>query len=209
MTCWSCQKPSLGQALCAVCGAIQPLPPGTDHFAVFGLPRRFEVALPDLEKRFREQSFQIHPDRFARKAPRERRLALERSTALNDAYRTLKDPLRRATYLLALNGLKVESESGGSAMGQLPPEFLETIMELREGLMEAQGDGDAAAVAKLLARVQERRGQAIATVDAELSNLPVPPVQPDAARLAAAGAALAQIRYYDRFVAEVEGSHED
>lgn len=208
-TCWSCQKPSGGEILCTACGAIQPLPPGADHFAVFGLPRRFELALPDLEKRFREQSFQVHPDRFARKAPRERRIALERSTALNDAYRTLKDPLRRATYLLGLNGIKVESEQGGSAMAKLPAEFLEEIMELREGLLEAQGAGDAGAVGKLVARVQERRDRAIAEVDAALADLPVPPARPDAARLASAGAALAQIRYYDRFVAEVEGRHED
>jgi molecular chaperone HscB len=206
MTCWSCQKPADGQILCASCGAIQPLPPGTDHFAIFGLPRRFEVAVPDLEKRFRELSFQVHPDRFARKAPRERRLALERSTALNDAYRTLKDPLRRATYLLSLNGLKVESESGGSAMGQLPPEFLEEIMELREGLMDAQAEGNEGAKATLLARVQGLRGQAIATVDAELRDLPP---QPDPVHIAAAGAALARIRYYDRFVAEAEGRRED
>jgi molecular chaperone HscB len=155
MTCWSCQKPvstNGTETLCASCGAIQPLPPGSDHFAIFGFPRRFEVDLPALEKRFRELSFQVHPDRFARKAPRERRIALERSTALNDAYRTLKDPLRRATYLLSLNGLKVESESGGSAMGQLPPEFLEEIMELREGLMDAQAEGNAEATRKLLER---------------------------------------------------------
>jgi molecular chaperone HscB len=209
MTCWSCQKPLDGQILCAACGAIQPLPAGTDHFAIFGLPRRFEVALPDLEKRFRELSFQVHPDRFARKAPKERRIALERSTALNDAYRTLKDPLRRATYLLKLNGLKVESESGGSAMGALPPEFLEEIMELREGLMEAQAAGNSEAARKLLDQVQDRRGQAIATVDAELRTLPEPPLAPDPARLATAGAALAKIRYYDRFVAEAEGRHED
>jgi molecular chaperone HscB len=206
MICWSCQKPLEGEILCAGCGAIQPLPPGTDHFAIFGLPRRFEVDVPGLEKRFRELSFQVHPDRFARKAPRERRIALERSTALNDAYRTLKDPLRRATYLLSLNGLKVESEGAGSAMGQLPPEFLEEIMELREGLLEAQAEGDAAASQKLLDKVQDRRGQAIATVDAELRDLPP---SPDPARIAAAGAALAKIRYYDRFVAEAEGRRED
>jgi molecular chaperone HscB len=209
MTCWSCQKPvstNGTETLCASCGAIQPLPPGSDHFAIFGFPRRFEVDLPALEKRFRELSFQVHPDRFARKAPRERRIALERSTALNDAYRTLKDPLRRATYLLSLNGLKVESESGGSAMGQLPPEFLEEIMELREGLRDAQAEGNAEATRKLLERVQGMRGQAITTVDAELRELPP---SPDPARIAAAGAALARIRYYDRFVAEAEGRHED
>lgn len=209
MTCWSCQKLAGAEILCAGCGAIQPLPPGADHFAIFGLPRRFGIALPALEKRFRELSFQVHPDRFARKAPKERRIALERSTALNDAYRTLKNSLLRATYLLKLNGLKVESDSGGSAMGALPPEFLEEIMDLREGLMEAQADGDTEAARKLLDRVQDRRGQAIATVDAELRDLPSPPASPDPVRLATAGAALAKIRYYDRFVAEAEGRHED
>ncbi len=209
MTCWSCQKPVGAEILCAGCSAIQPLPPGTDHFALFGLPRRFEVELPGLDKRFRELSFQVHPDRFARKAPKERRIALERSTALNDAYRTLKDPLRRATYLLKLNGLQVESESSSSAMAALPPEFLEEIMELREGLMEAQAKGDVEAARKLLDTVEDRRGQAIATVDVELRDLPTPPEAPDPARLATAGAALARIRYYDRFVAEAEGHHED
>ena len=93
-----------------------------DHFETLGLPRRFAVDLPDLERRFREQSREVHPDRFATASPPERRAALERSTALNDAYRTLKDPLRRATYFLELRGcsdLARWPENGSVRFGRL------------------------------------------------------------------------------------------
>ncbi len=179
---------------------------GPDHFAVFGLPRAFEVDPIALEKRFRELSFEHHPDRHARESARERLIALEKTTALNDAYRTLRDPLRRAAHLLALNGLQIESESGrDSAMAKLPPEFLEEIMELREALVEARSEGDETALGRLVATVKERRAQAIAAVTASLRELPA---SPDPARLAEAGAALARIRYYDRFDQEVEGRSE-
>ncbi|MHB8419799.1 MAG: Fe-S protein assembly co-chaperone HscB [Myxococcales bacterium] len=179
---------------------LQPLPPGTDRFAVLGLPRRYEIDAADLERRFRELSWQVHPDRHAQASPRERRLALERTTALNDAYRTLKDPLRRAAYLLELHGLAVESESGkDSAMAKLPPEFLEEVMELREGLVEARAEGDETAVRRLVLTVRERRGLAVAAAEGALRDLP-PEAEP--ARLEAAAAALARIRYYDRFAEE-------
>ncbi|HUB10015.1 MAG TPA: Fe-S protein assembly co-chaperone HscB [Myxococcales bacterium] len=182
---------------------LQPLPPGTDRFAIFGLPRRYEIDLADLEKRFRDLSWEVHPDRHAKGTARERRVALERTTALNDAYRTLKDPLKRAAYLLELHGVKIESESGrDSAMAKLPPEFLEEVMELREGLVEARAEGDDAAVQRLVVTVKERRAHAVQAVEAALRELPE---HPDQERIAAAGAALARIRYYDRFDEEVQG----
>ncbi len=200
---------------------LQPLPPGTDRFAIFGLPLRYEIDPADLEKRFRQLSWEVHPDRHAQASPRERRIALERTTALNDAYRTLRDPLRRAAYLLELHGLKIESEgsresamAAGREAGQqarprivgLPPEFLEEIMELREGLVEARAEGDEAAVQRLVLTVRERKAAAVGSVEEALRDLPE---RPDPARLAAAGSALARIRYYDRFDAEVEGRRED
>ena len=165
----------------------------TDHFAVLGLPRRFEIDLKDLERRFREISLQVHPDRFAQAAARDRRISLERSTSLNDAYRTLRDPARRAAHLLALSGLPLDSEGNPSgARLQLPPEFLEEQLELHEALLEAKGGGDSAAIELLLGRVRASRAAALAELSMRLREELFP----------AAAVALARLRYCDRFLSE-------
>ena len=76
----------------------------TDYFEIFGLPRSLDLSLDDLQARFYALSRELHPDRFMRKPEAERQQALDMSSALNDAYRTFKDPIKRAQYLLALEG---------------------------------------------------------------------------------------------------------
>ncbi|HZH02233.1 MAG TPA: Fe-S protein assembly co-chaperone HscB, partial [Myxococcaceae bacterium] len=97
--------------------------PGLTYFDAFGLPPRFALDPLTLEGGFRERSLQFHPDRFAQGSPKERRLALEHSTALNEAYKTLKDPARRAFYLLKLRGIDLGREDAGTQQG-MPPAFL-------------------------------------------------------------------------------------
>src|SRR5437899_2895742 len=112
--CWSCgvsRAPT--DALCPACGKVQPPTPPQgvlDKFAVLGLPRAYELDERALEETFRALSRKLHPDRFVRATPRERRFSLEQTTLLNDAYRTLRDPVRRAEHLLALRGVKVAGE---------------------------------------------------------------------------------------------------
>jgi molecular chaperone HscB len=180
-----------------------------DHFETLGLPRRFALDLADLERRFRELSREVHPDRFATAAPAERRQALERSTALNEAFRTLKDPLRRAAYFLALSGLPIDSEGpdGRSAI-QLRPEFLESFLELRETF--AEGNGTPEVREQMRERVAEDRNQRATSLMAELAALPegASSGSPSREVLLPLGQQLLELRYYDRFLAELEEDEE-
>jgi molecular chaperone HscB len=129
--CWNCQKRTGEEHFCTGCGKILPQRPGTDYFKFFGLPRKLNLDLEDLEKRFYTLSRKLHPDNFHRASPREKLLSLDKSAVLNDAYRTLKEPLTRAEYLLSLEGQKMEVHAK-----QAPPELLEEVFELNEWLAE-------------------------------------------------------------------------
>jgi molecular chaperone HscB len=131
-SCWSCKAAAGGGHFCAACGKIQPLPRGTSYFAFFGLPENLTIDADALERQFHKLSWKIHPDKFMRASEFERNLSLERSSELNDAYRTLRDPLARVEYLLAHEGMRKE----GAAKQQAPPELLEEVFELNESLDE-------------------------------------------------------------------------
>jgi molecular chaperone HscB len=153
--CWSCQAPvELGEHFCSACGRIQPLPAGTDYFAFFGLPRKLWIEMGELERRFHQLSWKLHPDNFVRAGEREREMSLDRSSQLNDAYRALADPVRRVEYLLALEGARKE----GQTKQQAPPELLEEVFELNESLDELRAarraHTDGTALAELRTRLE-------------------------------------------------------
>jgi molecular chaperone HscB len=167
--CWSCQAPAAGAHFCAACGKIQPLPPGVDYFAFFGLSQKLTMDPTALEAQFHKLSWKLHPDNFVRASEFERNLSLERSSELNDAYRTLRDPIARIEYLLLHLGLRKE----GTTRQQAPPELLEEVFELNESLDElrearAEG-GDTAALRERLAEAQQNFQQKLEEVDAELA----------------------------------------
>ena len=97
--CWQCGQAIEGSLFCPACNSLQPPPP--DYYELLGLERRLKVSADDLQKRFYELSRQFHPDRFMRKSETEREYSLDASSLLNDAYRALKDPVKRAQYLLS------------------------------------------------------------------------------------------------------------
>lgn len=104
--------------------------PDKNHFELFGLPVAFAVDVDDLTARYRELQRRIHPDKFANASDHERRLSLQMTALVNEAYQTLKQPVRRARYLLSLHGVDVGSETD-TAMN---PAFLAEQMEWREEL---------------------------------------------------------------------------
>jgi molecular chaperone HscB len=201
--CWSCGASRAStDALCPACGKVQPPPPPQgvlDKFAVMGVPRSYELDDRALEETFRGLSRKLHPDRFARATPRERRFSLEQTTLLNDAYRTLRDPVRRAEHLLALRGVKVagEERGGGAAM---PQEFLEQALEDREKLLEAKMEGGPEAVARLAEGVRGKRQEAMEEIARALREQ-----RPTDAQLQRTAELLARLRYYARYLDEVEG----
>ena len=119
---------------CPQCTKILSLGRHGDYFAFLGLPRKLNVAAADLEQRFRALSRQFHPDFFYNATPGERRASLERSSYLNDAYRTLRSPVARIEYLLDQEGFG--SKSPEEASKQVPPALLEEVFSLNEELDE-------------------------------------------------------------------------
>jgi molecular chaperone HscB len=144
--CWSCgSENDEATQFCANCGKLQPYTP-SDYFAFFGLPRRFQLDTAALEKHFYRLSRKFHPDLYARASADEQRWSLEKSSALNDAWRTLRDPLKRTEYMLGLAGIRLEEQSrdasdkaaeNGTAKQQVvPPDLLEEVFELNMQLEE-------------------------------------------------------------------------
>src|SRR4051812_36101242 len=119
---------------CPQCTKILPLPRHADYFSFFGLPRKLTLDAADLEQRFRALSRQFHPDFFYNATIAERRASLERSSYLNDAYRTLRSPAARIEYVLKLEGLAASGPAEASK--QVPPALLEEVFALNEELDE-------------------------------------------------------------------------
>ena len=117
-----------------------------DYFAVFELPPKLRIDIAALEKSFYAQSRRLHPDRFVSRPEAEQEEALRRSSLLNDAYRTLRDPVLRTEHLLELEGIELEEQSkaatdaaratGGEKKQAVPPELLEEVFELNMQLTE-------------------------------------------------------------------------
>ena len=122
---------------CPQCTKILSLGRHGDYFGFFGLPRRLNLEVTDLEHRFRALSRQFHPDYFYNAPATERRASLERSSYLNDAYRTLRQPMARVEYLLQLEGLAARGPEEASK--QVPPALLEEVFALNEDLDEVRG----------------------------------------------------------------------
>jgi len=130
---------------CGSCGKVQP-PAPVDYFTFFGLPPKLNVNVAALEKDFYELSRKLHPDLNARAGSQEQEWSLEQSSLLNDAYRTLRDPIKRTQYLLRLEGIELEEQSKTAteqarATGEVkkqivPPDLLEEVFELNMQLEE-------------------------------------------------------------------------
>lgn len=125
-----------------------------DYFALFGLPPRYRFDAARLDAAYRALQTQVHPDRFAAAGESERRLALQSSARVNEAYRALKDPVGRAQYLLSLHGIDATSETDTA----LPLDFLERQLERREAVDEARIAGQTGRLEALLAEVRAEIG---------------------------------------------------
>lgn len=121
-----------------------------DYFALFGLPPRYRCDTARLDAAYRTLQSAVHPDRFAAAGDAERRLAVQSSARVNEAYRALKDPVGRAQYLLSLHGIDATTETDTA----LPLDFLERQLERREAVDDARLAGDAPRLEGLLSEVR-------------------------------------------------------
>jgi molecular chaperone HscB len=137
----------------------------TDYYELLGIPRSLNLSLDELQKRYYELSRQLHPDRFMQKPEVEQQRALDMSSALNDAYRTLKDRVKRAQYLLSQEGFDI----GEQRSKDVPPELLEEVFELNMALEEMRSGDDSAR--PQLEAAEKTFTRMLADVDQQLESL--------------------------------------
>ncbi len=169
-------------------------------FEVLGFTPGYDIAADSLARRHRELSKVLHPDKFTGSGSGERREALSRAVEVNEAFRILRDPVRRAEAIFALAGIAV----GETNEPKAAPDFLMNVMEQREALEEAKASGDAAAmrglgqaIAAQTNRVMEELGRGFASA------------QGDADELRALLPLLGELRYARRFQEELEALLEE
>lgn len=128
---------------------MQPLDFQQNYFRLFGLPESYRQDMAQLDAQYRALQTQVHPDKFAHLPEAERRMSMQWATHANEAYQTLRSPIKRARYLLSLRGVDTQEESNTS----MPMDFLMQQMELREAIEEVRRAGDMDGLEKLEARV--------------------------------------------------------
>jgi molecular chaperone HscB len=170
LVCWNCHERTIGTHFCSSCGKMLQVPENSDYFAMFEIPRKLWIEMSGLERKFLQLSWKLHPDNYVNASPEERGISLKRSSELNDAYRTLREPVGRVEYLLAIEGARVE----GKNKQQAPPELLEEVFELNESLDELReakaSGGDLGNLKERLTAAQKNFQDKLAEVDGELQN---------------------------------------
>lgn len=147
------------------------------YFALFSLPRKLNIDMAALERDFYKLSRRLHPDLYARKSAEEQAWSLRQSSLLNDAYRTLKEPVARTTYLLKVEGVRIEGENSETRdlqakQNRVPADLLEEVFELNMQLEEMRanlkvGEDDLALRGDLM-RAQAQFQKMLASADEEL-----------------------------------------
>lgn len=129
--CWHCQSAITGEYFCERCVKVQPVSKEADYFTCLGFPRRLTLDPKKLEAKFYELSRTFHPDFYQTKSSAEQTISLGNAAVLNTAYRTLRDPIQRAEYLLGL-----EAGSVKNIRTSPPADLFEEILELQDTLEE-------------------------------------------------------------------------
>jgi molecular chaperone HscB len=135
--CWHCQSEVCGEYFCGRCVKVQPLSKELDYFTCLNLPRLLNIDEKSLEEMFYSLSRTFHPDFYANKDESEKTVSLGNTALLNTAYRTLKDPLQRAEYLIRL-----EAGSAKDIRSAPPADLFDEILELQEDLEEFRSLSD-------------------------------------------------------------------
>jgi molecular chaperone HscB len=166
-----------------------------DPFATLGIRRRYDVDLTAAERTHRELSRALHPDKFVGASPSERRAALARAVEVNEAWRVVRDPIRRAEALLKLSGIAVGEDKEPKA----DPEFLMEMLEQRESLADAKQARDLAAVRRM-AQAIDARARAVEAALAEGF------ARGDDAQLVGK---VGELRFFRRFLEEVSAIEDE
>jgi molecular chaperone HscB len=164
------------------------------HFVLFGLPEQFEIEADTLDHAYRTVQAQVHPDRFAAAGDAQKRVAMQWATRANEAYQTLRDPLKRAKYLLHLRGIDVGAENNTA----MEPAFLMQQMEWREAIEDAVGAKNVDALDALATELRDDERVRLAKLAALIgsgSNQP-------------AAEAVRQLMFIERVASEIDAQIE-
>ncbi len=172
----------------------------TDPFQTMGVEARFDLDPDELARRHRDLSRALHPDRYAGAPAAERRLSLSRAIEVNDAFRVLKDPIRRAEALLRRAGVPV----GETAEPKPSTDLLMEMMERREELGDARRRKDFAGVQTLAEGMRRREREVLDAMGRQFAA-----TDPDPVKLAAVLPELGELRYLRRFLDEVSAIEEE
>jgi len=164
-----------------------------DHFALFGLPRAYALDTARLEQHYRELQNRVHPDKHAHLSDAERRLAMQWSTQVNEAYRSLRHPLWRAQYLLHLAGIDVQMEHNTA----MSTEFLMQQMEWREAVEEARSGNDMEALEHLHRRIKQEMAEQYRLLESQMDT--------QREHQAAAGT-VRQLMFQEKLLQEIDGA---
>jgi len=175
-----------------------------DHFGLFGLPERFQIDREELERRYLALSRELHPDRHATAAPGQRLTAVQRTTDLNHAYKVLRDDFRRAEHLLRRRGIELTAADSQDQRATVDQNLLVEILELREVLAESRIVGDQPKVGALADDVRRRCDRAWAQIRTGWEAVD----RGDDAPLREIARQITCLRYYRRFLDEVEAGEE-
>jgi molecular chaperone HscB len=161
--CWRCdQRVGLSPA-CSTCHAPQPLAADVDHFGILGVPRSLVVDQADLERRYHELARRVHPDRHQTTDIVAVGLSVRATAALNQAFRTLRDPIARGRYWLDLHGRPLAADNN-----RVPPALASLVFEVQEQLEELRSAPDSSGVR---AAVEAVRAEMKTRVEAERNAL--------------------------------------
>ena len=147
--CSQCSKPMTTPVVCDFCHTLNPDAAGTDHFTLLGLPRRYDLDEAELHRKFISLSRHAHPDFATSETDEVQQLHLRICAGVNDAYRTLKDPAARASYLLGLLGGKTSADDKS-----VPDGFLGTMMMMQEEIADAKASNDQSELGRIRAVLQ-------------------------------------------------------
>ena len=170
-----------------------------DPFEMLGVERRFDLDLAVLEKTHRELSRALHPDKYSQTGASERRAALEKAASVNEAWRTVRDPIRRAEALFRVHGIAVGEDNEPKAT----PAFLMEVLEEREALADARAAKDLTKVRAIGVTMGRRAKEIEAKLAIGFDGAA------DAAALTALVPLLGELRFYKRFLDEVSAIEED
>lgn len=166
-----------------------------DHFQLFNLPARFVLDANALDRAYREVQAQVHPDRFAAGTAAEGRVAMQWATRANEAYQTLKSPLKRAAYLCERAGAAIGAESNTA----MPPEFLTQQLGWREALDDAREQRDRAALQSLRNQTKAERDRVLQRIERALDI---------DGEYALAAALVRQLMFVEKFATEISAAEE-